>query len=80
MNEALRKEIAMTYTATVNIDTLPDCALLSVKDVSAITSRSRTSLWRDVRAGHLAKPIKLAGRAVRFRADDVRNYAAGGIK
>ena len=37
-----------------NFDHLPDQALLSAREVSQISGRSRTSLWRDVMRGSLA--------------------------
>ena len=38
---------------------LPDEALLSAREVSRISGRSRTSLWRDVARGSLADPVKI---------------------
>lgn len=58
-----------------HFEILPDEALLSAREVGTIAHRSRASLWRDVAAGRLARPIKLGG-ATRWRARDVRHYLA----
>jgi len=38
-------------------DSLPDCALVALPIVCAIRGRSPASIWRDVAAGRLAKPV-----------------------
>ena len=62
-----------------NFDELPDQALLSVKEVSHISGRSRTSLWRDVMRGSLANPIKIGTHTVKWRVCDVRQFLNGGV-
>ena len=51
MSGELRNKF-MTNLRISNFDNLPDSALLSVKELIALSGRSRTSLWRvsDVRA------------------------------
>ena len=61
-----------------NFDELPDQALLSVKEVSHISGRSRTSLWRDVMRGSLADPVKIGSHTVKWRVCDVRQFLNGG--
>ena len=55
-------------------DKLPDGALLSVREISHLTGRSRTSVWRDARDGRLASPVRLGRNSVRWRVGDVRRY------
>jgi len=61
-----------------NFDNLPDDALLDVRDVGTLVSRSRASLWRDVKSGRLPQPIAIGG-AKRWRVEDVRAYLKGDV-
>ena len=56
---------------------LPDEALLSSREVSLITGRSRTSLWRDVARGSLADPVKIGSHTVKWRVGDVKTFLNG---
>ena len=56
---------------------LPDEALLSAKEVSQISGRSRTSLWRDVARGSLADPVKIGSHTVKWRVSDVKDFLNG---
>lgn len=69
----------MTDTASRLFDfgRLPGEALLSARDLVALSGRSRTSMWRDVQHGRLAKPIRLGPNCVRWRVEDARKYLAG---
>ena len=60
-----------------NFDNLPDDALLDVRDVGILASRSRASIWRDTRDGRLPKPISIGAQAKRWRVADVRAYLKG---
>lgn len=60
-----------------NFDNLPDDALLDVRDVGILASRSRASIWRDVRDGRLPEPIAIGPQARRWRVADVRAYLKG---
>ena len=62
-----------------SFDELPDQALLSAREVSQISGRSRTSLWRDVMRGSLAEPVKIGNRTVKWRVADVRQFLNGGV-
>jgi predicted DNA-binding transcriptional regulator AlpA len=55
---------------------LPDAALTDIRVVSALLSRSRASIWRDVERGRLASPVKV-GHSTRWRVGDVRAALAG---
>lgn len=59
---------------------LPDEAQLSADEIKILSGRSRTSIWRDVRNGHLPAPVHIAGNAARWRAVDVRTYLKGSMK
>ena len=61
-----------------NFDELPDSALLSTTEVSYLSGRSRTSIWRDVRRGSLAESVRIGPQAVRWRVGDVRQFLNGG--
>lgn len=60
-----------------DFDRLPGEALLSASDLVALSGRSRTSVWRDVRFGRLVKPIRLGPNCVRWRVADARRYLSG---
>jgi predicted DNA-binding transcriptional regulator AlpA len=59
-------------------DVLPDTALIGVQEITALACRSRASIWRDVQAGRLPKPIAIGPQARRWRVADVRAYLKGG--
>ena len=61
----------------VDLDSLPDSALISVRQLEALTQRSRVSLWRDVRDGRLPAPVKLGPNTIRWTVADVRQYLTG---
>jgi len=60
-----------------NFDELPDSALLSTTEVSYLSGRSRTSIWRDVRRGSLAESVRIGPQTVRWRVGDVRQFLKG---
>ena len=68
----------MTNLRVINFDELPNSALVSIKELIALSGRSRTSLWRDVCAGNLAQPMKIGSRNVKWTAKEVRDYLRGG--
>lgn len=59
-------------------DTLPDAALIDLPTVTALASRSKASVYRDVAAGRLSKPVRVGLQSVRWRVADVRAYLKGG--
>ncbi len=61
----------------IDIDLLPDSALVSAKDICSLAQRSRASIWRDVQAGRLPHPIRIGAYSARWRAADVRQFLAG---
>lgn len=62
-----------------SFDRLPDSGLVNVRVVSAVLGRSTSSVWRDVKEGRIARPIKIGGSA-RWRVRDVRFAMTGGAR
>jgi predicted DNA-binding transcriptional regulator AlpA len=60
------------------ITSLTAGALVSAKELSLLAGRSRASLWRDVQAGRLPKPVAIGPQTRRWRIEDVRAYLRGG--
>jgi predicted DNA-binding transcriptional regulator AlpA len=58
---------------------LPDDALIEVRVVSKLLGRCPASVWRDVKNGFLASPIKI-GNSTRWRVGDVRTVLKGGVQ
>ena len=58
-------------------EALPADALLDLKMVSTLTSRSRSSIYRDIQLGYFVKPIRLGKISSRWRVGDVRAYLNG---
>ena len=67
----------MTVCRISNFDNLPDAALISIKELMALSGRSRTSLWRDVQRGFLGTPIKVGKASTRWNVAQVRAYLTG---
>ncbi|MBF9022934.1 helix-turn-helix transcriptional regulator [Roseobacter sp. HKCC-CH-9208] len=61
------------------LTSLPAEALVSAKELSILSGRSRASIWRDVQAGRLPQPIAIGPQARRWRVSDVRAYLNGGV-
>jgi predicted DNA-binding transcriptional regulator AlpA len=61
-------------------DTLPDTALIDIKTVTALASRSKSSIYRDIAAGRLSQPVRIGPNSVRWRASVVREYLSGKTK
>lgn len=60
------------------LTSMPAEALVSTKELSILSGRSRASIWRDVQAGRLPQPIAIGSQARRWRVSDVRAYLNGG--
>ena len=56
---------------------LPNDALIDLKMVSTLASRSRSSIYRDIQLGYFVKPIRLGKSSSRWRVGDVRAYLNG---
>ena len=59
---------------------LPDDALVDLKTLCTLASRSRSSIYRDIQLGHLGKPIRVGQSSSRWRVEDVRAYLNGNSK
>jgi predicted DNA-binding transcriptional regulator AlpA len=73
----MRTTQALSALRLGQFNDLPCEALLSAKEVVFLSGRSRTSLWRDVRRGNLAKPVRIGPNAMRWRVADVRQFLNG---
>lgn len=61
--------------AVESFDSLPDSALLTLRDASQICQRSRASLYRDVKNGALN--LLKVGCTTRVRAGELRRFIGG---
>jgi predicted DNA-binding transcriptional regulator AlpA len=68
-----------TEDRLASFDQFPDQALLSTRELTFLSGRSRTSLWRDVRRGSLTGPVKIGSHTVKWRVADVRQFLNGGV-
>ena len=73
---ALRAQLDFIQT----FKSLPDEALVDLNTVSTLASRSRSSIYRDIRNGHLGKPLRIGKTSSRWRVGDVRAYLTGNSK
>jgi len=73
---AMRRSIS----SIAEFDTLPAAALVKLKDVIVLSCRSKSSIYRDIAAGRLSKPVHIGSQAVRWRVGDVREYLTGNSK
>ncbi len=71
---------SVTANSLRQFDQLPDSALVSVRVVSLLLGRSQASIWRDVKSGRLAKPVRIGQRCTRWRVGDLRALMQGGDK
>ena len=61
--------------AVESFDSLPDSALLTLRDASLICQRSRASLYRDAKTGALS--LLKVGCTTRVRAGELRRFIGG---
>ena len=52
-------------------------SLLRRPEVEALTTLSRSSLYKMMREGNFPEPIRVGLRAVRWRACEVKDWVAG---
>jgi predicted DNA-binding transcriptional regulator AlpA len=57
---------------------LPDDAMIDVRVVSIVLNRAVSSIWRDVKSGHFAAPVRVGTRSAKWRVGDVRTASRGG--
>lgn len=58
-------------------EALPNDALVDLKMVSSLASRSRSSIYRDIQLGYFVKPLRIGKTSSRWRVGDVRAYLNG---
>jgi predicted DNA-binding transcriptional regulator AlpA len=73
---ALRAQLDCIQT----FKSLPDEALVDLNTVSTLASRSRSSIYRDIRLGYFVKPLRIGKISSRWRVGDVRAYLNGNSK
>lgn len=61
-----------------SLSSMPAEALVSAKELSILSGRSRASIWRDTKAGRLPQPIAIGPQTRRWRVEDARAYLNGG--
>lgn len=62
--------------ALERFDSLPDSAMVDVKTVAAILSRSETSIWRDARNDKMPRPLKVGPASTRWNVGAIRRHLA----
>lgn len=65
------------FDQVASFDNLPGAALIDLRSLMILSCRSRASIWRDVQAGRLPKPIAIGPKSRRWRVIDVRAYLEG---
>lgn len=60
-----------------NFDQLPDSARVGIDVVRVLFARSRASIYRDVAAGRLPKPVKVGERSIRWIVGELRGFLQG---
>jgi prophage regulatory protein len=60
----------------MSLEHSPTCQLLRPRDVCKLIGRSRTSLWRDVRAGLLPPPIETGRHSIAWELSVIQAWVA----
>ncbi len=58
--------------------TPPGPRLIAVEELATILSTSERTVWRLLSAGRLVRPVRLGGRSVRWRLDEVSRWIEAG--
>ncbi|PTD96400.1 helix-turn-helix transcriptional regulator [Pseudothauera lacus] len=73
----MQPQATAVTAALAKLDNLPDAALsLTVKDLALLLGRSESSIWRDVRLGRIAPPVKTGPACTRWRVGVIRRHLA----
>lgn len=60
-----------------NFDTLPDSALIRMRQLSEVLPVHKTTIWKRVKAGTFPEPIRFTeGRCTAWKVGDVRRWLA----
>lgn len=54
-------------------------AVLRLRDVQAMTGRKRSSIYEDIAAGRLPRPLRIGPRAVGWLRADIEHWQASRI-
>lgn len=63
-------------TQDKRFDSLPDNAILRIRDVMALTNLARSSIYREMERGRFPKQFKITAYAAGWRLGDVRQWLA----
>ena len=81
MNLAFANSCARCLPDSVaSFDSLPEDALVNLKTIMALSCRSKSSIYRDIAASRLSRPIHIGPKSARWRVGDVREYLTGNSK
>ncbi len=61
-------------TETIQETNQPTKQLLTLKDVTAMTGLSSTTIYKFAKSGKFPQPKRIGDRAVRWRLADVQTY------
>lgn len=75
----MTRQISSINARISEFDLLPESAIISIKELSFISGRSRSSIWRDVGVGRLPKPVATGIQSRGWKVGDVRKYLNGDI-
>lgn len=65
-----------TNQSLKQFDSLPDCAYVNARTVSAILGVSNATVWRMVKRGTLPAPRNVAERSTRWNVGELRKAIA----
>lgn len=69
----------MEFVSVEGGKSAPVCAVLRLRDVQEMTGRKRSSIYEDIAAGRLPRPIKIGPRAVGWLRTDIEQWQAGAV-
>ena len=61
-------------------ESLPSDAYVNIQSVKALFGCSSSTVWREVKRGHIPKPYKLAMRTTRWNVGELRNALRSAIE
>lgn len=74
MNSTQRSRTAATNGAAEECKTPSREAFLSWAEMSRLTGLSKTTIWREIRAGRFIQPVALSPNRRAFRASDYERW------
>ena len=61
-------------------ESLPSDAYVNIQSVKALFGCSSSTVWREVKRGHIPKPYKLAMRTTRWNVGELRDALRSAIE